>query len=143
METLEQTTPTMRLANGLEMPQVGLGVLKAKDGDEVKDAVKTALDEGYRLVDTAAVYGNEQGVGEAIAESGIPREEIFLTTKVWNSDQGYENTLKAFDKSLKLLQTDYVDLFLIHWPVKGLYKETWKALEELYYQGKAKAIWCE
>ncbi|MEL6560999.1 MAG: aldo/keto reductase [Bacteroidota bacterium] len=140
MNTLEQITPTVTLSNGLKMPQLGLGVLKAKDGSEVKEAVQTALSEGYRLIDTATVYGNESGVGEAIAESGIPREDIFLTTKVWNSDQGYENTLKAFDESLKRLQTDYVDLYLIHWPVAGKYKETWKALEEIYQQGKAKAI---
>ncbi|MEO1052753.1 MAG: aldo/keto reductase [Bacteroidota bacterium] len=140
MEKLMEQTQTVMLNNGLEMPQIGLGVLKAQDGTEVENAVLTALENGYRLIDTAAVYGNEAGVGQAIAKSEVPREDIFLTTKVWNKDQGYESTLEAFDRSLELLGTDYVDLYLIHWPVKGKYKETWAALEKLYKEGKAKAI---
>ena len=140
METLTQTIPNQTLANGLQIPQLGLGVLKAKDGSEVRQAVTTALRLGYRLIDTAAAYRNEAGVGMALKESGIPREEIFLTTKVWNSDQGYEQTLRAFEKSLKLLQTDYIDLYLVHWPVAGKYKDTWRALEHLYETGKVKAI---
>ena len=140
MNTLEQTTTEVKLSNGLIMPQLGLGVLKAKEGAEVKHAVKAALENGYRLIDTAAVYGNERGVGEAIRESTVPREEIFLTTKVWNSDQGYQQTLLAFERSLELLQTDYIDLYLIHWPVAGKYKETWRALEALYKSGRVKAI---
>ena len=103
-------------------------------------AVTAALHQGYRLIDTAAIYKNESGVGLAIKESGIPREEIFLTTKVWNSDQGYNATMKAFEQSLEKLQTEYVDLYLIHWPVAGKFKDTWRALEALYRQGKVRAI---
>lgn len=139
MEILEQQN-SVTLSNGKIIPRVGLGVLKAQNGLEVENAVLTALESGYRLIDTAAAYRNEDGVGRAIQRSGIPREDIFLTTKVWNSDQGYEETLAAFEKSLQLLQTDYVDLYLVHWPVVGKYKETWRALEELYRQGKAKSI---
>jgi len=140
METLTQNIQETTLSNGVTMPMVGLGVLKAKDGLEVESAVRTALQNGYRLIDTAAAYRNESGVGNAIKASGIPRDEIFLTTKVWNSDQGYEKTLAAFEQSLQLLQTDYIDLYLIHWPVAGKYKDTWKALETLYKQGKVRAI---
>ena len=139
METIAQIESTV-LTNGVEIPKLGLGVLKAKDGLEVEGAVLAALRNGYRLIDTAAVYGNEAGVGNAILKSGIPRDEIFLTTKVWNSDQGYEQALAAFEMSLQLLKTDYIDLYLIHWPVAGKYKETWRALEELYQQGKVRAI---
>ncbi|QOR85801.1 aldo/keto reductase [Geobacillus stearothermophilus] len=122
------------------MPWVGLGVYKVKEGEEVRSAVRTALEVGYRHVDTAAFYENEEGVGQAIRESGIPREQVFVTTKVWNTDQGYETTLKAFDASLKKLGFDYVDLYLVHWPVKGKYKETYKALEKLYKDGYVRAI---
>lgn len=128
------------LANGVKMPWLGLGVYKAKEGEEVEQAVKAALRIGYRSVDTAAFYGNEEGVGRAVRESGIPREEIFITTKVWNSDQGYESTLAAFEASLRRLGMEYVDLYLIHWPVKGKYKETWRAMETLYKEGKVRAI---
>ncbi|WJQ00801.1 aldo/keto reductase [Geobacillus stearothermophilus] len=128
------------LHNGVQMPWVGLGVYKVKEGEEVKSAVRTALEIGYRHIDTAAFYENEEGVGQAIRESGIPREQVFVTTKVWNTDQGYETTLKAFDKSLKKLGFDYVDLYLVHWPVKGKYKETYKALEKLYKDGYVRAI---
>ena len=139
MEVLEQQK-SVTLSNGEIIPQVGLGVLKAQNGLEVENAVITALENGYRLIDTAAAYRNEDGVGRAIKRSGVPRKDIFLTTKVWNSDQGYEETLAAFERSLQLLQTDYVDLYLVHWPVAGKYKETWRALEKLYKEGKAKAI---
>lgn len=131
---------TVRLSNGVEMPYLGLGVFKTKEGKEVVDAVTYALDAGYRHIDTAAVYGNEEGVGEAIAQHAVDRKDIFLTTKVWNADQGYDSTLKAFDASLGRLKTDYLDLYLVHWPVKGKYKETWRALEQLYADGRIKAI---
>ena len=140
MNITAQIIDTTTLANGVEIPMMGLGVLKAKDGNEVAQAVTAALHQGYRLIDTAAIYKNESGVGLAIKESGIPREEIFLTTKVWNSDQGYNATMKAFEQSLEKLQTDYVDLYLIHWPVAGKFKDTWRALEALYRQGKVRAI---
>lgn len=131
---------SIRLNNGLEMPTLGLGVFRIGDGSPVKNAVRMALTNGYRKVDTAAVYGNEVGVGEAIEESSLKREEIFLTTKVWNDDQGYDSTLRAFQKSLKRLKTDYVDLYLVHWPVKGHFLETWRALNELYREGQVRAI---
>ncbi len=132
--------PTTTLRNGVKMPMLGLGVYKAKEGEEVKQAVKAALEVGYRSIDTATVYENESGVGEAVRESGIAREELFITTKVWNDDQGYETTLQAFDKSLKKLQMDYVDLYLIHWPIRGKYIDTYRALEKLYEEGKVRAI---
>ncbi|WP_027410510.1 aldo/keto reductase [Anoxybacteroides tepidamans] len=128
------------LHNGVKMPRLGLGVWRVKDGEEVIQSVKTALEVGYRHIDTAAIYKNEEGVGQAIKESGVPREELFITTKVWNADQGYDTTLKAFETSLQKLGLDYVDLYLIHWPVKGKYKETYKALEKIYKDGRARAI---
>ena len=131
---------TVTLKNGVKMPLLGLGVYKAQDGQEVINAVHAALEAGYRHIDTASFYHNEEGVGEAVKSSGIPREEIFLTTKVWNDDQGYENTLRAFESSMHKLGLDYIDLYLIHWPVPGKYIETWKALEHLYKDGKVKAI---
>jgi diketogulonate reductase-like aldo/keto reductase len=132
--------PHLQLNNGLAMPQIGLGVLKAQENGEVERAILSALETGYRKIDTAAAYRNESGVGRAIRQSAIPREEIFLTTKVWNSDQGYDRTLEAFEQSLNRLQTDYVDLYLVHWPVRGKYKETYQALEKIYAEGRAKAI---
>lgn len=128
------------LNNGLKMPWLGFGVFKVKDGPEVEQAVRCALDIGYRSIDTASVYGNERGVGKAIRESGIPREELFLTTKVWNSDQRKRRTLAAFQESLERLETDYLDLYLVHWPVGGDYQETWKVMEEIYQSGRAKSI---
>lgn len=134
--------PLTTLNNGITMPQLGLGVWQTQDGDEVEHAVTKALEAGYRLVDTAAVYGNEVGVGNALKASGIAREELFITTKLWNSDQGATKTKVAFEASLEKLQLDYIDLYLIHWPMpaKGLYLETWRVLEQLYTEGKIRAI---
>ena len=128
------------LSNGVKMPWFGLGVFESQDGSEVQQAIQSALDCGYRSIDTASIYGNEKGVGQAIRETDIPREEIFLTTKVWNSDQGFDSTLQAFEDSLQRLGQDYVDLYLIHWPVQGQYHDTWRALEQLYKQQKVRAI---
>lgn len=128
------------LKNGVEIPWLGLGVWKVEDGDTVARAVKTAIAAGYRSIDTAAIYKNESGVGQGIKESEVPREELFITSKVWNSDQGYDSTLKAFEESRKKLGLEYLDLYLIHWPVKGKYKETWKALEKLNKEGLVRAI---
>ena len=128
------------LNNGIVMPSIGLGVLFAKNNGEVEKAIIEALQNGYRKIDTASGYGNEEGVGRGMIESNIDRREIFLTTKVWNTEQGYDETLLSFDESLKRLQTDYVDLYLIHWPVKSKYKDTYRALENIYAQGRVKAI---
>lgn len=133
-------TSTVRLNNGVEMPWVGLGVFKSPPGPETEQAVRWALELGYRHVDTAAVYQNEEAVGRALKDSGVDRSRIFVTTKVWNTDQGYESTLAAFDASRKRLQLDTVDLYLVHWPVKGKYRETWRALEKLYTEKKVRAI---
>ena len=131
---------TVTLHNGVKMPWLGLGVFKVTDGDEVIQSVKSAIRNGYISIDTASFYKNEEGVGQAIKESGVPREELFITTKLWNADQGYESTLEAFEISLNKLGLDYLDLYLIHWPGKDKYKETWKAFEELYKQGRVRAI---
>lgn len=133
-------TGSFTLHNGVQMPYLGLGTYQSDNDQEVVNAVKSALEIGYRHIDTAAIYKNEEGVGKGIRESGIDRKEIFLVSKVWNEDQGYDETLKAFDASLKRLGVDYLDLYLIHWPVSGKYKETWRALEYLYAQKKIKAI---
>jgi diketogulonate reductase-like aldo/keto reductase len=129
------------LNNGLKMPQLGFGVWQVSD-EQATPAVKKALEVGYRCIDTAKVYGNEKGVGRAIKESNVPREELFITTKVWNADHGYENTLKAFDASLERLGLDYIDLYLIHWPTPKYdqYVDTYKAMEKIYKDGRAKAI---
>lgn len=133
-------TESVALHNGIQMPCLGLGVWKADNGQEVIDAVKTAVKVGYRSIDTAAIYGNEEGVGSGIKECGIPREELFVTTKVWNQDQGYTSTLAAFEASRKRLDLEYLDLYLIHWPVKGKYKDTWRAMQQLYRDGLVRAI---
>lgn len=131
---------TFELHNGVKMPYFGLGVYLSEDGKEVINAVRWAIELGYRHIDTAAIYNNEEGVGLGIKESGILREDIFVVSKVWNADQGYDSTLRAFDESLKRLGLDYLDLYLIHWPTKGKYKETWRALEQLYKEKKVRAI---
>jgi len=133
--------PSVELNNGQSMPKVGYGVFQVPP-PETAVAVKAAIEAGYRSIDTATLYGNESGVGQAIAESDVPREELFLTTKLWNDAHGYDATLKAFDQSLAELGTDYVDLYLIHWPMPevDLYVETWKAFERIHSEGRAKAI---
>ena len=131
---------TVKLSNGVKMPYFGLGVFKTNEGVEVENSVKWALESGYRHIDTAAIYQNERGVGNAVKASGIPRNEIFITTKAWNENQRNGTVMKGFEESLKLLQTDYVDLYLIHWPVKKKYNATWKVIEEIYRSGRAKAI---
>lgn len=131
---------TVKLNNGVKMPWLGLGVFRANEGNEVEKAVLAALEFGYKSIDTAAIYQNERGVGNAIMESGMAREDIFLTSKVWNSEQGYQTTLDAFESSLEKLQTNYLDLYLIHWPKGERSVETWKAMEEIYAKGKIKAI---
>ncbi|GIP40391.1 glyoxal reductase [Paenibacillus sp. J31TS4] len=133
-------TDTTVLHNGVRMPWLGLGVWRVPEGQEVESSVRAALAAGYRSIDTAAVYGNEEGVGRAIQQSGVKRDELFVTTKVWNSEQGFDSTLRAFEESRKKLGLDYIDLYLIHWPVKGKYKETWKALEKLYKEKQVRAI---
>lgn len=122
------------------MPALGLGVLFAQNDGEVEKAVSCALELGYRKIDTASAYQNEEGVGRGILASGVDRKDVFLTTKVWNSEQGHEHTLRAFDQSLARLQTDYVDLYLIHWPVPGKFVDTYRAMEKLYKEGRTKAI---
>jgi methylglyoxal/glyoxal reductase len=131
---------TTTLHNDVEMPTLGLGVWKMENNDEVKTAVNAAIDAGYKAIDTAAAYKNEEGVGAAIKESSTPREELFITSKVWNDDQGYDSTLKAFEETVSKLGIDTLDLYLIHWPVEGKYKETWKAMEKLYKDGRIRAI---
>jgi diketogulonate reductase-like aldo/keto reductase len=122
------------------MPYFGLGVFNADEGYETIQAIHWALEAGYRHIDTASLYGNEKSVGEAIRTSDIAREEIFVTTKIWNSDQGYQSTLDAFSRSLEKLNTPYIDLYLIHWPVRGKYMKTWEAMEELYNTRQVRAI---
>jgi diketogulonate reductase-like aldo/keto reductase len=137
---IQQASDKTVLHNGVKMPWLGLGVWKTKEGNEVIDAVKTALQAGYLSIDTAAAYGNEEGVGKGIKESGVAREELFITTKVWNADQGYDSTLRAFEDSRKKLGLEIIDLYLIHWPVKDKFKDTWRALEKLYNDGAVRAI---
>lgn len=128
------------LNNGIKMPLLGLGVFQLEEGEQVENAVKTALINGYRSIDTAYVYHNEEGVGRGIKASGVPREEIFITSKVGLEQQGYKSTKEAFYQSLRYLNTDYLDLYLIHWPKGKLSIETWKAMEELYDEGLIRAI---
>lgn len=129
-----------KLNNDIKIPMFGLGTYLNDNGRQAIDSILYALEIGYQHIDTAAMYENEMEVGKAVRESGIPREEIFVTTKLWNSDHGYDNTIKAFQRSLERLGLDYVDLYLIHWPVENLRLESWRALERLYSDGLCKAI---
>ncbi len=134
------TTAVIPLRDGGSIPQVGLGVWQTPRGEVTRNAVLTALELGYRHIDTARVYGNEMDVGIAVRESGIPREQIFVTTKLWNDDQGYDSTLRAFEASLVRLGLEYVDLYLLHWPVHARRLDSWDALEKLYAEKRARHI---
>ena len=135
---------SITLNNGIKMPSLGIGVYKAENHSELVNAMKVAIKNGYRCFDGAAIYGNEEAMGEGIREgikeAGISREDIFITSKVWNADLGYESAIAAYEASLARLGVDYLDLYLIHWPVKGKYKEAWRALEYLYKEGRVKSI---
>jgi len=131
---------TVKLNNDVRMPILGLGVYQSPPGRVTRNAVNFALRIGYRHVDTARIYGNEADVGEAVRESGVPREDLFVTTKLWNSDQGYDSTLRAFEGSLKRLGLDYLDLYLVHFPVPDVRKESWRAMEALLKKGRCRAI---
>lgn len=133
-------TSCAKLSNGVEMPWLGFGVHRAGEGREMMDALRCALSAGYRSIDTATYYQNEHRVGQVIQESGIARDQLFITSKVWNTDQGYRSTIHAFELSLEKLQTSYLDLYLIHWPHPSQTFETWKAIEELYEKGKIRAV---
>jgi 2,5-diketo-D-gluconate reductase A len=137
----ELTIPAVTLHDGIEIPQLGFGVFQVPP-DETQEVVEQALEAGYRHVDTAAAYGNEPGVGAALAAAGLPREDVFVTTKLWNSQQGYDSTLAAFETSLERLGLDQVDLYLIHWPVpsQDRFVETWRAFERIYEEGRARTI---
>ncbi|WP_425412017.1 aldo/keto reductase [Lysinibacillus contaminans] len=134
---------TIKLNNGVEMPGIGLGVFQVEN-DTTAEIVKNAIEVGYRSIDTAAIYGNEAGVGkgikQALASTGLKREELFITSKVWNTGLSYAETVAAYDESLQKLELDYLDLYLIHWPGKNKYAESWRALEDLYKEDKIKAI---
>lgn len=146
--TFKNLQDTYTLANAVQIPCIGFGTWQTPNGETAINSVKAALKAGYRHIDTAACYGNEASVGQAIKESGVPREEIFVTSKVWNTERGYEKTLAAFETTMAKLDLDYVDLYLIHWPAaanqfenwKEINAQTWRALEELYIEGKVKAI---
>jgi len=131
---------TVALRRGVGIPVIGLGVYQSRPGAETREAVRTALQLGYRHVDTARAYGNEEDVAAGIAASGVARDEVFVTTKLWNSDHGYDATLRACEASLARLRTERVDLYLVHWPVQGLRHDTWRAMERLLADGKARAI---
>ncbi|MET4582909.1 2,5-diketo-D-gluconate reductase A [Conyzicola nivalis] len=136
------SVPTVTLNNGVEMPQLGFGVWQITPDERATEAVLTAFDAGYRAVDTARIYTNEGGVGAALEASNLARSDVFVTTKLWNNEQGYDSVLRAFDNSLAKLGTDYIDMYLVHWPVPfhNRYVETWRAFEKLYADGRVRAI---
>ena len=136
---LTDITDTIELANGVTMPRLGLGTYKSAEGGDAERSVTAALEFGYRSIDTASLYGNEAGIGAAIAASGVPRSELFLTSKMWNDEQGFDTTLSAFERSLARLGTSYLDLYLVHWPREQTH-DTWRALERLYAEGAVRAI---
>jgi diketogulonate reductase-like aldo/keto reductase len=138
--TTTVTTSLVRLNNGIDLPRVGLGVYQAPRGEETRGAVREALRIGYRHIDTARIYGNEKDVGVAVRESGIPRRDIFVTTKLWNDDQGYDSALRAFDASMSRLDLEYIDLYLLHWPVPRRRLDSWRALEKLLADGRVRSI---
>ncbi|GAB3441054.1 aldo/keto reductase [Streptomonospora sediminis] len=135
------TVPEVTLNNGVRIPQLGFGVWQVESGDTA-DVVSTALETGYRSIDTAAAYGNEEGVGQALQRSGLPRDELFVTSKLWNTDQGYDSTLRAFDATMERLGLEHLDLYLIHWPMpaRDTFLSSWKAMERLYAEGRVRAI---
>jgi diketogulonate reductase-like aldo/keto reductase len=137
---LASLADTVEIAPGVQINRLGLGTYRADEGPDVENEIRTALKLGYRTVDTAALYGNEGSVGRVIRESGVAREDVFVTTKLWNTEQGYESALKAFDESLERLGFDYVDLYLIHWPMSATMRDTWRAMQEIHASGRAKAI---
>jgi len=140
LPVLRSLDDRVEIAPGVRMARLGLGTYKSAEGPDVEGEVSFGLELGYRHIDTAALYGNERGVGRALRSSGIPREDVTVATKVWNSDQGYDSTLRAFDASLSRLELDFVDLYLIHWPVPSRMRETWRAMEELQASGRTRAI---
>ena len=140
MNATEILQPIVTLNNSVKMPALGLGVYQSEPGDETQNAILWALEAGYRHIDTAKRYDNEVDVGQALKRGGLPRQEIFVTTKLWNDDQGYDRTLAAFDASLKRLDLDFVDLYLVHWPVPGKRLDTWKAMTRILKEGRARAI---
>jgi diketogulonate reductase-like aldo/keto reductase len=131
---------TVEIAPGVAINRLGLGTYRADEGPDVEREVRYGLDLGYRTIDTAALYGNEHSVGKAMRRSGVAREDVFVTTKLWNDDQGYESALRAFDISLERLGFDYVDLYLVHWPRDGKMRDTWRAMEEILASGRTRAI---
>ena len=131
---------TVEIAPGVSMNRLGLGTYRADEGPDVEGEIRSGLSIGYRTIDTAALYGNEDSVGRIVRESGIPRDQVFVTTKLWNTEQGYDSALRAFDASLERLGFDYVDLYLIHWPNAEKMRDTWRAMEEIAASGRARAI---
>ncbi len=140
MNAITDIKGSFLLRNGVSMPYLGLGTYQSENDEEVVNAVKYALEVGYRHIDTASFYENEEGVGKGIKESDVPRKDVFLVSKVQNAHQGYERTLRAFEESMALFGMDYLDLYLIHWPIAGKYKETWRAIEKLYKEKRIRAI---